>query len=144
MMSIDVHYVTNAVGKIISSVTMWNTVNQLVKHDLSCGTEVNNLKDRKLFLIKWIEIVLTQFLPGAIGVVPPVEPKMPWRCREWNNLMKLWSDKTFLSVFLSCHTRFRVNLHSLFPWISKSSFLETGAISYIKVTATGIDSTTTS
>ena len=35
--SIDVHYVTNAVGKSISSVTMWNIVNQLGKHDVSCG-----------------------------------------------------------------------------------------------------------
>ena len=130
MMSIDVHYVTNAVGKSISSVTMWNTVNQLVKHDLSCGTEVNNLKDRKLFLIKWIEIVLTQLLLAAIGIVPPCRIyKMPWLCREWNDLIKLWSDKIFLTVLVMSHTRFRVNLDSAVAWMIRSFFLATGAIS---------------
>ena len=48
-MSIDAHYVTNAVGRSISSVAMWNIVNQLGKHDFSCGAVVNNLKGRKLF-----------------------------------------------------------------------------------------------
>ena len=48
----SVHYVANAVGESISSVTMWNIVNQLGKHDFSCVAVVNNLKDRKLFLIK--------------------------------------------------------------------------------------------
>ena len=43
---------TNAVGKSISSVTLWNIVNQLGKHDLSGGAVVNNLKYRKLFLTK--------------------------------------------------------------------------------------------
>ena len=62
---------TNAVGKSISSVTMWNIVSQLGKRDFSCGAVVNNLKDRKLFLIKWIEIILSQFLQGATGIVPP-------------------------------------------------------------------------
>ena len=33
--SLDVHYVTGAVGESISSVTMWNFVNQLGKHDFS-------------------------------------------------------------------------------------------------------------
>ena len=32
---------------------------------------VNNLKDRKFFLIKRIEIALIQFLLGMTGVVPP-------------------------------------------------------------------------
>ena len=43
-----VHSVTN-VGKCISSITMYNTVNQLGKLDFSCGSLVNNLKDRKIF-----------------------------------------------------------------------------------------------
>ena len=34
---IDVHSVTNVVGKSISSISMWNIVNQLGKHDFSCG-----------------------------------------------------------------------------------------------------------
>ena len=36
-LSIDVHYLTNVVGKIISSVTMWNNVNQLGEHDFFVG-----------------------------------------------------------------------------------------------------------
>ena len=52
LLFIDVHYVKNAVGESISSITMWNIVNQLGKHDFSCGAVVNNLKDRKHFLIK--------------------------------------------------------------------------------------------
>ena len=43
----DVHSVTNAVGESISSITMWNIVNHLSKHDVSCGSVVNDLKDRK-------------------------------------------------------------------------------------------------
>ena len=39
--AINVYSVTNAVGKSISSVIMWNTGNQLGKHDFSCGSEVN-------------------------------------------------------------------------------------------------------
>ena len=66
----DVHYVTNAVDESISSVTMWNIANQLGKHDYTCRAGVNKFKDRKHFPIKWIEIILTQFLLGAIGIVP--------------------------------------------------------------------------
>ena len=33
--SLDVHYVTSPAGESISSVTMWNIVNQLGKHDSS-------------------------------------------------------------------------------------------------------------
>ena len=61
--------VTNAVGVDICSVIMWNILNQLRKHDFSHGALVNNLKERKLFVIKWIEIVLTQFLLGVTGIV---------------------------------------------------------------------------
>ena len=34
---IDVHSVTNAVGESISSISKWKIVNQLGKHDFSCG-----------------------------------------------------------------------------------------------------------
>ena len=37
------------VGESISSITMYNIVNQLGKNDFSCGLVVNNLKDRKFF-----------------------------------------------------------------------------------------------
>ena len=47
--SIHVHYLINAVDECISSITMWNIVNQLGKHDFSYASMVNNLKDRKLF-----------------------------------------------------------------------------------------------
>ena len=36
---------TNAAGQNISLVTMWNIVNQLGKHDFSCGAVVNSLKE---------------------------------------------------------------------------------------------------
>ena len=35
----------NAAGESISLVTMRNIVNQLGKHDFSCGAVVNNLKE---------------------------------------------------------------------------------------------------
>ena len=76
--STDLHYVANVVGESISSVTM----NQLGKHDFSWGAVVNNLQDKKLFLIKWIEIALTQFFRGAIGTVP--------LCKIEDTLTMLW------------------------------------------------------
>ena len=42
------HSVTD-VGESVSSITMYNIVNQLCEHDFSCGSVVNNLKDRKVF-----------------------------------------------------------------------------------------------
>ena len=46
---IDFEYATNIVGESISSITMWNNVNQLGKHDFSCESVVNNLKEGKSF-----------------------------------------------------------------------------------------------
>ena len=43
---IDAHSVTDAKGEIVSSISMWNIVNQLGKHDFSCGWKVNNLRKR--------------------------------------------------------------------------------------------------
>ena len=45
---VDVRSVTN-VDQSISSITMYNIVNQLGKHGFSCGSVVNNLKDKKNF-----------------------------------------------------------------------------------------------
>ena len=56
---IDVHYLTNAVGERIFSITMCNIVNHLGKHDFSCVSVVNNLKDRKFFPMKWVVMSLT-------------------------------------------------------------------------------------
>ena len=47
--SLDVYYLTNAAGELISQITMWNMVNQLGKHDFSCVSVVNNVKDSKFF-----------------------------------------------------------------------------------------------
>ena len=44
---VDVHSVTNAIGQSISSKGIWNIVNQLDKYDFSCGSVVNNLKERQ-------------------------------------------------------------------------------------------------
>ena len=39
-------------------------------------------------------------------------------------------------VIIMSRTHFRVNLHSIFAWMSRNSLLETSAISEVKVTAT--------
>ena len=46
---VDLHFVTNAIGKTTSSVNFWNIVNQLGQYDFPCGSVVNNLTDRQLF-----------------------------------------------------------------------------------------------
>ena len=35
--AIDVHSVRNVLGEVISSISMWNIVNQLGMHDFYCG-----------------------------------------------------------------------------------------------------------
>ena len=85
---------TNVVCESISSKTMWIIVNQIGKHDFSCGLVVNYLKPwrynsnflsynskfsiispcrnrENYFLIKLIEIALTQLLLIANEIVPP-------------------------------------------------------------------------
>ena len=74
---INVHHVTNAVGESIFSATMWNIVNQLGKHDLSPEAVVNNLKDRKLILIKLIEMFCTNSYKARLELFHYVESKMP-------------------------------------------------------------------
>ena len=43
------HSVANNVDESISSISIWNIVNQLGKYDISCLSVVNNLKERQLF-----------------------------------------------------------------------------------------------
>ena len=66
---VDVHSVTNAIGESISSITMWNIVNQLGKFDFSCGLVVNHLKERQFFSDQMNKNQL-----------------MPQLCCKWNNL----------------------------------------------------------
>ena len=49
-----------------------------------------------------------------------------------------------LHVIIMSRTRFRVNLYSIVVWMSRNSLFETGAISQVSVTATGLEPTTTS
>ena len=46
---VDVHYVTNAMGESISSISIWNIMNQLGRYDFSFGLVVNNLRERQRF-----------------------------------------------------------------------------------------------
>ena len=43
---VDVHSVMNAIGKTISSISIWNIVNQLDKYNFSCRPVVNKLEDQ--------------------------------------------------------------------------------------------------
>ena len=43
--SVDAHSVTNAIGKSILSLSIWNIVNQPVKYNFSCVSVVINLKE---------------------------------------------------------------------------------------------------
>ena len=45
---VDVHSVTNAIGESISSISIWNILNQLGKYDFSGGPVLNYLKERQL------------------------------------------------------------------------------------------------
>ena len=49
----------------------------------------------------------------------------------------------WICVLLLSRRHFRVNLHSIFAWISTNSFLETCAISEVQVTPTWLEPTTT-
>ena len=59
-------------------------------------------------MIKWIEIVLTQFLLGLTGIAPPCRIKDALkRCCKWSIIIKYWgaAQNAFNCVFLSCHIR---------------------------------------
>ena len=43
------HSVTNAKDESISSISIWNIVNQLGKYNFCCGLVVNNVKQRQYF-----------------------------------------------------------------------------------------------
>ena len=65
---VDVHSVTN-VGESISSITIYNIVNQLGKRDFSYGSVVNNLKDRKRF-----------FHQMDRNLFDPIPARRDWNC----------------------------------------------------------------
>ena len=46
---VDVRSVTYAIGESISSISIWNIMNQLGKYNFSSGSVVNNLKERHHF-----------------------------------------------------------------------------------------------
>ena len=46
---VDVQSLTNAIDESISSISIWNIMNHLGKYDFSCGSVVNNLKERQIF-----------------------------------------------------------------------------------------------
>ena len=56
---------------------------------------------------------------------------------QWRQFCK------WLYVLIVSRTGFRVNPHSIFASMSRNSLLQTGAISEVKVTATGIEPSTT-
>ena len=68
---LDVSCAINVVGESFSSITISNIVNQLGKHDLFCGSLVNNLKSRKLFSDQMNRNCFTQLLLGATGIASP-------------------------------------------------------------------------
>lgn len=71
----SVHPLTNVIGESISSITMYNIVNQLGKHDNCCGSVVNNLKGRKIFT--------DQINRNSIGII---RAWYGWNCSAKENL----------------------------------------------------------
>ena len=74
---VDVHSVSNA-GESISSISLYNIVNQLGKHDFSYGSVVNNLKERKLFSD---QMNRNRF--------DPIPARRDWNCSIVQNLRNL-------------------------------------------------------
>ena len=56
---------------------------------------------------------------------------------EYLSVLHIW-----LFVIIMSRTHFRVNPHSIFSWMWSNYFLETGAISEVLVTPTGLEPTT--
>ena len=46
---VGLHSMITAIEESIYSISNWNIVNQLGKYGFSCGSVVNNLKERQLF-----------------------------------------------------------------------------------------------
>ena len=78
---VDFHFMKNVAGESISSVTMWNIVNQLGEHDFSCGQAVNNLKDKELFSDQMNS-----------NHFDPIFARRNWNCFTMKNLRYLNSD----------------------------------------------------
>ena len=67
----DVHFVTNSIGESITSISIWNIVNQFGRYDFSFGLVVNNLKERQRFSDQMNRNRFDLVLLGASGIVPP-------------------------------------------------------------------------
>ena len=89
----DFHSQTNVVGLNISSIIIWSIVNQTGKHGFSCGSVVNNLKDRKLFSDQ-----------TNSNHFDPILTRREWNCSTVQNLtclnylIKFGATRTFITA----------------------------------------------
>ena len=73
----------------------------------------------------------------------PLEKKVDMKCLRVNLFKNTARVTGKLCVFIMSHTHFRVNVYSVVAWMSRSSLLETDAITEAKVAGTGFEPTTT-
>ena len=96
---------------------------------------------------KWFAINPLHVVRGTWDSVAtnnmPLEKKVGMKCIRVNVLNNKARVTRRLYVFIMSHTHFRVNLHSVVTWMWRNSLIETGAISGVKVAATGFEPTTT-
>ena len=90
-----IHSVTN-VSESTSSITMYNIKNQSCKHDFSCGSVVNNLKDRKPF-----------FDQMNRNHFDPISSRRDWNCSTMLNQVALklcckWNNGALRQVLTVC------------------------------------------
>ena len=73
----------------------------------------------------------TLFCQFPINSVRFVEdnPKSKPSSKEFGHFLKQWL--TWLYVIIISRPHFRVNIHSIFAWMSRNSLLETGAMSEV-------------
>ena len=64
---VDVFSVINVLGESISSIHMWNIVNQYGKYDFFVW--VGSWKRTNFFLLKWIDTALIWFLPANCSTI---------------------------------------------------------------------------
>ena len=128
----DIQSVTNAIGKIVSSKSMWSIVNQVGKlnfpcSQISCGQVVNNSKKRDYFLIKWKEITLTQFLVGATGIVARWHNensilKDTLQSKIWRTWIKIGAN-SFIKAWVNIMTRKSKKVPVNYWWHKNPSLL---------------------
>ena len=62
--SADMHSVAKAIGKSISSISIWNIMNQLGEYYFSCGLVVNSSKERQRFSNQmnrnWFDLIIAR------------------------------------------------------------------------------------